>query len=119
MAGRVDERGDELLKKLQGNDFEGVISQSEAAVRAALPPEKLKAVWSQLTSQLGALQSWSAIDRTEKQGKDVRIYSMKFERGQLNGVVAIDPTTLLLVGLHFSPAAPRTKEPRREQTPLH
>lgn len=53
-----------FLTALKGRDFAAAASQFDATVKAAVPQEKLSAAWDSLIAQLGALVSWSIVQRS-------------------------------------------------------
>ncbi len=90
----------ELLVK---GDFPTAASNFDAAVSKALPPEKLREVWSSVIAQTGPFKEQTST-RTEKiQGNDVVYVVCKFEKALLEIKVAFD-STRKISGLFFVPA---------------
>jgi dienelactone hydrolase len=98
----ADQRTTELLTALQANNFTGAEAHFDVNMRAGLPPEKLEAVWKQLTGQVGPLKSFETRERTATGGADVRIADLKFERGNLIAQVAVNSSGQV-AGLFFKP----------------
>jgi len=111
----IGQRAEDVLKSLQAKDFARATAHFDATMSSGLPPNKLEATWGQLTAQLGSLQLWTLAEQLQHEGKEVRVYLLQFERGQLKGIIAVDPGSLLVAGLHFAPLRATAPEPRREQ----
>lgn len=101
-----------VLTALKDRNFAAATAKFDAAVKAALPQEKLAAVWDSLIAKLGTLSSWTIVQRASADGKDVRVALLKFEHGELHAVISISPQTQELAGLRFNPVPrPTTAAP--------
>src|SRR5262249_49608558 len=73
-------------------------------MQGAVSQEKLRAVWSSQVGNFGPLVSWSIVQRTTSQGRDVRIARLKFDHGELQAMVAVNPDTHTVGGFLLKPA---------------
>jgi dienelactone hydrolase len=89
---------------LRDRDFAAITAIFDATVRQVLPQEKLVAVWEAQVAELGMLSSWSIAQRAEAEGKDIRLVALKFQKGELMMLLAINPDTQELSGIFFKPA---------------
>lgn len=105
----ADARTDALFAALQRSDFDGAATHFDATMKAALSPAKLGTIWQQLGGRMGALRSWKIVERSTARGNDVRLVDLELERGRLRGIVAFDPETHAMTGLHFVPAVAKTE----------
>ena len=96
-----------LLTALKNRDFAAATAKFDSTVKTALSEEKLAAVWAVQTKRLGQLSSWAIVQRAQATGKDVRVALLKFERGELQALISIDPQTQQVAGLYFKPV-PKT-----------
>ena len=102
-----------VTKALRDRDFSAVVAISDAAVREALPPRDLAAVWDAQVAELGKLSAWSIAQRSEAEGKDVRVVLLEFQKGRLLMLLSISPDTQELSGIFFSlPASQPRRAPR-------
>jgi hypothetical protein len=92
-----------FLTDLKNREFGGAVARFDATVKAALPQEKLAAVWDSQVAKLGSLRSWAIIQRVQVDGKDVRVALLTFERGELHALISISPQTQEVAGLFFKP----------------
>lgn len=97
-----------FLTALKGRDFARAAASFDSTMKNALPQEKLSAVWDSQVGQLGALASWEIVQRAQVDGKDVRVALLKFEQGELQALISVNPATLELAGLFFKPVAKAT-----------
>jgi len=85
-------------------DYAGAIGLFDAAMKAALPEDKLKEIWTTLPQQVGAFQNRSDAQLAERQDPYQRvIIPLQFEKMALNMLVVIDMTTGKISGLFFQP----------------
>jgi uncharacterized protein len=94
-----------FLSALKNRDFATAAGKFDATVKAALPQENLAAVWDSQVEKLGAVVSWTIVQRAQVDGKDVRVALVKFENGELQALISINPQTQDLGGLFFKPVA--------------
>jgi uncharacterized protein len=108
----ADQRCDELMSALRDGQFDAASAHFDSAVKAALSPQQLGAVWHGLTSADGKLVSWEIARRTSLSGQDVVFAPLKFERNsELALVLAVNPQTGEISGIHFVPDPPATSPP--------
>jgi pimeloyl-ACP methyl ester carboxylesterase len=100
----IDARAESVFQALRDGRIDAAADHFDVVMREGLPPSRLAEVWTGITRDLGALVSWTLRARSEARGKAVRTYDLRFERGRLVGVVAVDPWSLDVAGLHFRPA---------------
>ena len=74
-------------------------------MKKALPAETLGKTWDSLVTSMGEPGRWSIVQRVVKDGSDVRGLRVAFERGALDALVTVAPTTQEVSGLFFKPAA--------------
>jgi fermentation-respiration switch protein FrsA (DUF1100 family) len=92
-----------FLTALKTRDFAAAAANFDAAVKAALPADKLADVWDSQVAGLGPLASWTIVHRAQRDGKDVNLVLLIFERGELHTLISITPQTQELCGLFFIP----------------
>jgi uncharacterized protein len=108
-SGTADKRCDELMSDLRDGHFDAAGAHFDGAVKAALGPQQLGAVWHQLTSAHGKLVSWEITRRSSLSGQDIVFAPLKFERNSdLALVLAVNPQTGEISGIHFVPDPPAT-----------
>jgi hypothetical protein len=95
-----------VVALLAKGDFAGASKGFDDTMKKALPPDKLKAVWGQITGQAGAYKSQLGT-RSEKfaqSGKayDIAYVTCQFEKGKLEAKVVYDPAGKV-AGLFFVP----------------
>jgi len=95
-----DEVAERVWSCLESGDVEGATRTFTPQLRSALPPERLEGVWFRLTAQLGRLREWAPLDGGSA---TPRRFRLRFERGALLGLLAVDPASGQVSGLHFRP----------------
>jgi len=99
-----------LVAALEKQDFDTAVSDFDAAMKKALPPDKLKATWKGILAQAGAFKSQGAA-RTEKLDKyDVVLVPCEFEKASLEARIVFDADNKV-AGLFFRPATVEYKPP--------
>ncbi len=85
-------------------DYAKAITLFDDQMKAALPENKLKEVWTTLPQQVGAFQSRSDAQLSIRQDPYQRvIIPLQFEKAALNMLVVINMTTGKISGLFFQP----------------
>src|SRR6266851_504568 len=116
-ADLAQKRGEEMLAALQAGKFDKAEVHFDGVMRAALPPAKLGAVWTQFTDQNGSLQSFKLAEQREIGGHQIRIFNLEFEHGStLAAQISINSLSHEISGLYFSQPPPKplsTTEPKR------
>ena len=79
-----------LLDNLEKNDDKAATSDFDATMRAHLSADKLSAVWKQVGSQMGTLQTRGTPQNMLYQSHVIVILPLHFEKGDLNAQVACD-----------------------------
>ena len=74
-------------------------------MKAAVPEEKLKALWTEQLAALGDFREWNAAPGPPNQGFDLTLAALKFERGELKAAVYVDPKTKLIAGFFLKPVS--------------
>jgi membrane-bound lytic murein transglycosylase B len=95
-------RSQTIMNRIVAGEFADVPADFNATMKQALPPEKLRQVWSQLTAQFGAFKSMDEPTETTEQGYRVVWIPLTFERGVLRAKFAYDDTNYV-AGLFFLP----------------
>ncbi|MGE5177895.1 MAG: alpha/beta fold hydrolase [Bacteroidota bacterium] len=94
-----------LFTALRRRDYDGAFALFDERMKDAVPLEKLKTVWEDQLSRLGAFVSWTQEAGDPVQGQDVRLAALQLEHGQLKGMVTIDPATAKVSGFFIRPVA--------------
>jgi dienelactone hydrolase len=116
----ADKRCDELMSGLRDGDFNAATAHFDSTVKAALSPEQLGAVWHGLTAANGKLLSWKITQRSSRSGQDIVVAPLKFERNSdLALVLAVNPQSGEISGLHFVPDPPATAPPYAVANDFH
>lgn len=101
----AESRGRAVLNELAAGQFEAVHARFNAQVAAALPVQKLSAVWQQLTAQVGGFKSVDAV-RSQAMGANQMVeMTCTFERAPLVARVVFD-AEWKIAGLTFTPPPP-------------
>ena len=98
-----------LLSAMKAQNYAAAYGMFDERMKAAITEKKLRAVWSEQLSTLGPLVSYTITQRTQVQGIDVRIASVKFEHGELQAKVAVHPDTKEVAGFIITPAPTSAK----------
>lgn len=94
--------------------FDDAVSRFDDTMKAAMPADKLAAVWVQLIGANGPHQSWGRATVSRMDPYDIVLIDAVFERGKLRMQVTID-SNLRIAGLFFLP--PATDDPPVEPPP--
>lgn len=95
---------EKLLDQFVQQDYAAMIDSFDAAMKAALPEDKLKQAWDGVNQQFGAYQGKTKsqfVGRIDKY--DVALITVKFEKGALGFRVSVDTTSGQIGGLQFVP----------------
>jgi len=99
-----DQVTDALLNAMKTQNYAAAFNLFDPVMQDAVPQEKLRAVWSSQVGNYGPLVSWSIVQRTTAQGRDVRVARLKFDHGDLQAMVAVNPDTHTVGGFRLQPA---------------
>ena len=111
-SGTADQRCDELMTDLRDGRFDAATAHFDSAVKAALTPQQLAAVWQGLTEANGKLAGWEISRRSSLSGQDIVIAPLRFERNsELAMVLAVNSQSGEISGIHFVPDPPATSPP--------
>ncbi|MGH7680939.1 MAG: alpha/beta fold hydrolase [Candidatus Eiseniibacteriota bacterium] len=102
----ADAQTEALLTFLKNRDYAGAFKLFDANMKAVVTEEKLKALWEVQLAPLGRLTAWTMAPIPPQQGFEVRVGTLKFENGGLQGTVAVDPKTGLISGFYVKPMTP-------------
>ncbi|HTM00947.1 MAG TPA: alpha/beta fold hydrolase [Candidatus Omnitrophota bacterium] len=100
-----DQVADSLFGALRGGNYDAAFHLFDARMQAAVPEEKLRTLWEEQIAQLGAFQSWQRQAGDPARGYEVRLASLRFERGELKAMVAVDPVEGQVAGFFIRPAS--------------
>ncbi len=103
----VDARA--LVAQLAKRDFAAVGGHFDARMQAALPAEKLGALWDALNTQFGVFQRQGEARSTEAAGHRIVTIPCVFANAALDARIAYDAAGKV-AGLHFVPAAVSTAQ---------
>ena len=106
----AESMGREVVTQLAARHFSEVELHFDAPMQAALPQEKLAAVWVSLLGQAGAFHRIVRSEVTEQQGLRVAIVHCEFEHAALDAKIAMNAQGQVS-GLRFVPAAPQSGQP--------
>ena len=101
-SGRV---ADSLFTALKKKDYSAAFRLFNASMKAAVPEEKLAALWNGQITSIGNFLSWDASPGPPKQGLDLILAALKFEGGELRAAVYVDPHSRLVAGFFVRPAS--------------
>jgi len=119
-SGTADGRCDELMNDLRDGRFDAATAHFDSAVKAALTPQQLGAVWQGLAGANGKLVSWEISRRSSLNGQDIVVAPLKFERSSdLALVLAVDSQSGEISGIHFVPDPPATSPPYASTDSFH
>ena len=104
-------RAKDLLAALKAGEWEKAAVPFDAAMKAALPPSGLQAMWAQLRSQAGALKSEGPLRAVRSDGITTVLQRLGFEAAELDLRVAVRDETGEIAGLFVTP-------PSEEGTPI-
>jgi uncharacterized protein len=93
---------DRFVERLADGDFAAAVNEFDAAMRKALPEEKLKQTWKGVTAQVGPLEARLGA-RTERVGEyDAVLVACRFEKARLD-VRVVYNRSRQISGLFFLP----------------
>ncbi len=105
-----DQTAEALLQSLKVKQYETAFGMFDSTLKAVVPVEKLKAVWSGQLATLGNLISWTMLERQQVQAHDVRVALLQFDRGQLQATIAVNTPSQevggFLIRPYVAPAPP-------------
>ena len=101
----VDDHANEAIDALVAGNYAAVVSAFEPESE---PPTaaQVETAWRAQTAGLGSYQTWSQVDRTFQDGFEVRILHIQHERGVVQCMVSVDPSSLKLRSLFITRPAP-------------
>jgi uncharacterized protein len=94
---------DAAVNNLASHQFDKVSALFDATMAAAIPADKLPAVWDQILAQAGAFQKIISTEVDEQSPYHVATVGCAFEKASLNIIMAFDSTGHI-AGLHVVPA---------------
>jgi dienelactone hydrolase len=100
-----DQVADSLFGALRSGDYDAAFRLFDARMKAAVPLEKLRTLWEEQTGRIGALRSWERIAGDPSRGYEVRLATLRFDRGEMKAMVAVDPLEGSVAGFFLRPAA--------------
>ena len=102
----TDSRVDELFTALRDGNFAGATADFDPAMKSALSPDQLGAVWLKLVADNGKLVSWKIVQHGKMPGIEVVAVQVTFEHGEQISTVSIRQKSDEIAGLFFRPADP-------------
>jgi alpha-beta hydrolase superfamily lysophospholipase len=97
------EEARKLIMQMAEGEFETAVESFDDTMRNALPAEKLKEVWGQLTTQLGTYVSQGEARTTSEDNYDIVVITTQFEKGLVDARVVFDDEGRV-AGLFFGPS---------------
>lgn len=101
----VTSAGQEFVKLLAKEDFNGAVGQFDDTMRTALPEPKLRETWQTLQAQAGPFQKQLGARATKLAGYDVVLVTCQFKQMALDAKVVFDAKRRV-AGLFFVPSHP-------------
>lgn len=96
---------EQLVDQFAQQDYAALLASFNAAMKAALPEEKLQQAWTGIAQQFGAFQGRTGSKFvTRKDPYDVILITAQFEKSALGFRVSVDTTSGQIGGLQFVPA---------------
>ncbi len=99
-----------FLDKLDAGDYAAAETMLDARMAAALPVEKLKAVWESLPQQMGTPKGRGETRTASAQGMPVVVTRLEYAQGALLAQIAVDADDKI-ASLFFRPAPVATAAP--------
>ena len=96
-------RAEALVKNLQAGKFADIVKEFDPRMAAAIPEERLRAVWEMLTAQFGAVKSIEERRSGELKGLQAVELILAFERERVVQRVIFGPDGKI-AGLAYNPA---------------
>jgi len=91
---------DRLMKAINAGDYEAIEHEYNSQMRVALPIEKTRAFFSQLTAQLGSLKE---LGKLHWEADSLAVFQTTFERATLDMKLSLDDAGKI-AGLLFVPS---------------
>lgn len=98
--------GKEIVTQLVARHFNDVESNFDDRMQAALPQDKLSAVWDSIIGKVGPFHRIVRTEVAVQQGVQVVIVTCEFEHAALDAKIAVNSQGRV-AGLFFAPAAPQ------------
>lgn len=106
----ADLRCNELMIALSSGNYGAATAHFDTAMKAGVSAEKLGSAWQQLVAANGKLLHWDLTLRVTKNGEDVVVVPLKFEKNSdLAAVIAVNQKTGEISGLHFGDVPPSAR----------
>ena len=94
-----------LLDRLDAGQYTAAEAMFSPQMKAAVPADKLKAVWESLPAQMGAASGRGDAQATEAEGFRVVVVPLRYAKGDLQARIALDKEDQV-AGFLVQPAAP-------------
>ncbi len=94
-----------FIAALEKGDFQASVADFDAAMTKALGPEKMAALWKQLTAQLGPFKKQGGVRREQLAGYEIAYITCEFEKDKIDAKVVMD-SSRRISGLQFVPSGP-------------
>ena len=108
-ASNPEALGRHLAESLSKGAYEQVLSGATAELRSALPAPKLAQAWEDLVKSNGAFQSTAPITKAQKDGLDIAVVRLQFEKADVQMTAAFRGTAL--AGIFFKPLPAESPKP--------
>lgn len=99
-----DQVADSLFGALRSGDYDAAFHLFDARMQSAVPKEKLRTLWEEQVARLGAFRAWERITGDPSHGLEVRLASLRFEKGEMKAMVAVEPTEARVASFFIRPA---------------
>ena len=94
-----------FVRQLAAGQFDAATARFDAAMKAALPPEKLKAAWASTVGAVGAFQEQTGVRQESQAAYRIVYVTCRFETMSLEAKLVYDGQGKV-TGLWFEPAQP-------------
>jgi len=104
-AGDPSALATQLLDRLDAGQYDAAEAMFSEQMKAAVPADKLKAVWESLPAQMGAMGQRGTARTSEDAGVRLVVIPLNYANGSLQARIAFDPDDRI-TGFLIQPAAP-------------
>jgi len=108
-ADASDQTAQSLLTAMKGQNYTAAYAMFDGTMKSAVSEEKLRAIWSAQLGTFGPLVSWAITQRAQTQGLDVRTAILKFDHGELQAIVSVNPGSQEVAGFFIRPVPSSAK----------
>jgi dienelactone hydrolase len=108
---QAEEIGEIVWKGFKSGYVTPAYERFDDTMAWSLPPTRLKEFWTGVAKQLGDLQAWHLMERTDKHGRTRLVYALDFSAGSAQGIVALNQEDMTIAALFVNPESQPVEEP--------